>query len=134
VDPISHATFEDMFYDPLECRPFYKDQEAPIWYGRVENLQPINQKIFVYGFVTSQLDEDPEENLLHIKVAMQMRGKNSDSEYWDYLNPDEPYQDHKFSCDGADQLCTYFPVGFLPIIEYDMYDVAIMVKPDSAMR
>ena len=50
---------------------------------------------------------------------MQMRGKNSDSEYWDYLNPDEPYQDHKFRCDGASELCTYFPVGFLPLIEYD---------------
>ena len=65
---------------------------------------------------------------------MQMRGKNSDSEYWDYLNPDEPYQDHKFRCDGASELCTYFPVGFLPLIEYDMYDVAILVRPSEQLQ
>lgn len=23
LDPISHVQFEDMFYDPMECRPFY---------------------------------------------------------------------------------------------------------------
>lgn len=25
IDPISHKQFEDMFYDPMECRPFYQD-------------------------------------------------------------------------------------------------------------
>lgn len=122
-----------MFYDPLECRPFYKDKEAPIWYGRVEGMQAIHQKIFVYGFVTSAANENSDDSILHLEVSMQMRGKNSDSEYWDYLNPDEPYQDHKFRCDGANELCTYFPVGFLPLIEYDMYDVAILVKPSEQL-
>ena len=57
IDPISHREFEDMFYDPMECRPFYQDEEAPIWYGRVEDLHPHNQRIFVYGFVTTPLSE-----------------------------------------------------------------------------
>jgi len=123
-----------MFYDPLECRPFYKDKDAPIWYGRVENLSAANQKVYVYGFVTSAPTEDLEPSeILTIEISMQMRGKNSKDEYWNYLNEDEPYQTHTFNCDGADELCTYWPVGFLPIIEYDMYDVAILVKPNAQM-
>ena len=42
IDPISHKLFEDMVYDPMECRPFYQDPDAPIWYGRVENMQSLN--------------------------------------------------------------------------------------------
>ena len=26
-------------------------------------------------------------------------------------------------------LCTYFPVGFVPFIQYDMYDVMIEIPP-----
>ena len=55
IDPISHKQFEDMFYDPMACKPFYQNNEAPIWYGRVEDMKKLNQKIFVYGFVTSKL-------------------------------------------------------------------------------
>ena len=42
IDPISHNQFEDMFYDPMACRPFYQDIEVPIWYGRVENIKKAN--------------------------------------------------------------------------------------------
>ena len=62
-----------------------------------------------------------------------MRGKDSDSQIWEYLNPDAEFQSHSFYCDGADQLCTYFPVGFIPRIEYSMYDVAILVKPSDPL-
>ena len=54
IDMISHQKFEDMFYDPLECRPFYKDKDAPIWFGRVEGLSIVNQRLIVFGFVTSE--------------------------------------------------------------------------------
>ena len=57
IDPISHQQFEDMFYDPMACKPFYQNNEAPIWYGRVEDMKKLNQKIFVYGFVTSKLGD-----------------------------------------------------------------------------
>ena len=82
-----------MFYDPVACRPFYQDKEAPIWYGRVENMQAVNQKIYVYGFVTTPLDEQNKRDneLLHLEFSMQMRGKDSDSQYWEYLNPDAEY-------------------------------------------
>ena len=63
MDPLTHEKFEDMFYDPLECRPFYKDKSAPIWYGRVEGLSAVNQKLFVYGFVTSPLTEQSDDYL-----------------------------------------------------------------------
>ena len=42
LDPISHREFEDMVYDPMMCRPFYQDEEAPIWYGRVEEMNPLH--------------------------------------------------------------------------------------------
>lgn len=42
IDSISHKKFEDMFYDPLACRPFYKDKDAPIWFGRVDGIGKIN--------------------------------------------------------------------------------------------
>ena len=42
LDPISHKEFEDMVYDPMMCRPFYQDEQAPIWYGRVENMTPLH--------------------------------------------------------------------------------------------
>lgn len=60
IDPISHLNYEDMFYDALACRPFYQDSEAPIWYGRIDGLTAANQKIFVYGFVTSPMNENYE--------------------------------------------------------------------------
>ena len=34
---------EDNFlFDPMDCEPFYRDPEEPIWYGRVDNLNQYN--------------------------------------------------------------------------------------------
>ena len=72
-----------MFYDPMECRPFYQDEEAPIWYGRVEDMHPHNQRIFVYGFITSPPNEDIEfDKVLQLEYSMQMRAKDSLDEEW----------------------------------------------------
>jgi len=117
----------------MECRPFYQDNAAPIWYGRVEGMQPVNQKLYVYGYVTSKLTENYQGELLHMEFSMQMRAKNADDEIWNYLNPDEPFQDISFTCDGASELCTYFPVGYIPEINYEMYDVAVQVKPNDQL-
>ena len=57
IDPISHQQFEDLFYDPMACQPFYQSNNEPVWYGRVEDVIKENQKIFVYGFVTTELNE-----------------------------------------------------------------------------
>ena len=128
---ITHKKYEDMFYDPLECRPFYKDKDAPIWYGRVEGLSTVNQKLFVYGFITSNEDT----GRTHFRYSMQVRGKNSDQEMWYYYNEDEPYRRHRFRCDKDkdDQPCSYWRVGTVPIIEYEMYDIAIIVEPSDEM-
>lgn len=98
IDMISHQKFEDMFYDPVACRPFYKDKEAPVWFGRVEGLSAVNQKLFVYGFV----DSADEVKGLSLEYSMQMRGKNHDEELWNYLNEDEPYLEHQFNCNGPE--------------------------------
>ena len=64
---------------------------------------------------------------------MQMRAKDSLDEEWQYLNPDEPYQTIKFYCDGANELCSYFRVGSIPELKYEMYDVAVQVKPNDEL-
>ena len=128
-----------MFYDPMECKPFYQDNDNPIWYGRVENMQKLNQKILVYGFVTqnlktARLNKRAAEKELNLQYSMKMRGKNSDEEEWDYLNKDEPYTSYTFDCDSLDsEICTYFPVGFVWQIDYEMYDVAVEVFPDDTL-
>ena len=82
--------------------------------------------------MTSPLTESGSD--LEIKYNMQMRAKNMHEELWTYLNPQEEYYSIKFDCDGASELCTYFPVGFLPELDYEMYDVAIEVAPNDQLR
>lgn len=62
-----------------------------------------------------------------------MRAKDTNMENWSYLSEDEPFQEHTFACNGPEALCTYFPVGYVPELHYDMYDVAILVKPSDAL-
>ena len=60
-------------------------------------MQPLNQKIFVYGFVTKTLgdnstDYDDSTGLLSLEYSMHIRAKNANDETWSYLNDDdEPY-------------------------------------------
>ena len=72
----------------MACKPFYQSSEEPIWYGRVDGLSPANQKIYIYGFVTSPLNEDYDDSLLHLEYYMHVRAKNSLDEDWVYLNDD----------------------------------------------
>ena len=117
----------------MECTPFYQNNTAPIWYGRVEGMLPQNQNLYVYGYVTSKQGEKAKIEILEMKFSMKIRGKNADDEVWEILNPDAPFQDVRFFCDGASELCTYFPVGYVPELKYQMYDVAIEVLPDSKL-
>lgn len=96
-------------------------------------MLPVHQKLLVYGFVTSALNENYDGGLLHIEYSMQMRAKNSDDEEWNYLNPEEPFKKHDFACDGADELCSYWPVGYVAELNYEMYDVAIQLKPSAEL-
>lgn len=64
-----------------------------------------------------------------------MRAKNSADEEWNYLNEDEPFQSFSFKCDSLDsELCTYFPVGFVAQLDYEVYDVAVEVLPDEIFK
>lgn len=112
TDWISHRKFEDRYYDPMACRPFYQDREAPIWYGRVDRLGPLNQKLFVYGFVTNHEKVELE---FELEYKMLIRAKMMDDEHWIYLNEFESFTTHKVTCDGEEDLCgRAFSTGFLP--------------------
>ena len=67
---------------------------------------------------------------------MHFRGKNSDQEQWTYITDEEEgvtVHEIEFYCDGASELCKYFPAGFLPELTFEMYDVAIEVTPSDAL-
>ena len=32
-------------------------------------------------------------------------------------------------CKQEHELCNYFPVGYVPVLEYDMYDVGVQIEP-----
>ena len=57
-----------------------------------------------------------------------MRSKNSYEQDWKYLDPST--NTVKTECAKNYDICTYFPVGFVPFIEKDMYDIMIEI-PDS---
>ena len=116
----------DFFYDPMHCSAFYRDVNAPVWFGRVENLSSYNQKLFVYGFVTSShagklLDSDFE-----FSYRVSIRGKNTDSEEWMMVSTET--QKQSLHCKKGKDFCTWFKVATLNKIEHDMYDVAVEVN------
>ena len=101
-------------------------------------MKPVNQHIVVYGFIT--LDDDPNtteqwqdeiDKEFAVRYAMTVRGKDSDQFEWTYLEPATNVV--KTSCKANHDICTYFPVGFIPFIEYDMYDVAIEILPSDSL-
>lgn len=57
-----------------------------------------------------------------------MRAKNMDQQYWNLLNPEAEFNKIEFDCDGSSELCTYFPVGLMPELDYEMYDIAVQVR------
>jgi len=81
-DPLTHTLYEDIFYDPLECAPFYKDSSAPIWYSRIEDLKPQNQNIVIFGFVTSASAGSEPNKDFEIEYKVHMRGKDHDESKW----------------------------------------------------
>lgn len=115
----------------MACRPFYQDSEAPIWYGRVDRLGPLNQKLFVYGFVTNHEKVELE---FELEYKMLIRAKMMEDENWIYLNEFESFTTQKVTCDGESDLCgRAFSTGYLPELEYEMYDVAIEVKHEMKL-
>lgn len=126
---------ENFFYDPLKCAPFYANSSEPIWYGRVENMSPVNQNLFIYGFVTTS---HPHAKSLHGKVFeidydLFIRGKNEEDQEWTLHTP-KSTQSVKAECREGHHLCTYFPVGYVPFLKLDTYDVAILIKPTDTLN
>ena len=37
-------------------------------------------------------------------------------------------------CDSEHSICAWFQVGFLPTLQYEMYDVAIELPPNDAQK
>ena len=90
----------------------------------------------MYGFVT--LDEDTSEDLkdvigkeFEVNYKMYTRGKNLDEFEWSYLETATNVV--KTTCKEGRDICTYFPVGFIPFIEFEMYDVGIELLPSESL-
>jgi len=99
-------------------------------------MKPINQHIMIYGFMTldtQTLDQLEQERgkVFIIPYKMTVRAKNTDTFNWTYFETSENTVGAK--CDNNYDICTYFPVGFIPFIEYDMYDVAIEIKESDSL-
>ena len=60
---------------------------------------------------------------MKIDYTLTIRGKDSDEQDWHYLNPST--NTVKTRCKKDYSICTIFPVGLVPFIEKDMYDVMI---------
>ena len=60
-----------------------------------------------------------------------MRGKDHDSQIWD--NMQTASNSIQTKCVEGYDLCTYFPVAYIPYITYDMYDVMIEIHPSQTL-
>jgi hypothetical protein len=47
-----------------------------VWYGRIEQLEPRNQNLFVYAFFEKE-EGDPKDLVKNLKWKLHIRGKNS---------------------------------------------------------
>ena len=90
-----------------------------------------NQHLLVYGFVP--LNEEYPHNLLNeefkIKYQVNIRAKNQNDTAWVYM--EETANTLETKCTEGHDLCAYFPVAYVPYMEYDMYDVGIELKLDE---
>ena len=66
-----------------------------------------------------------------VGYALYVRAKDSDSEQWTYMQQSNNVV--KGKCIDEHHICTYFPVGFVPFIEHDMYDVAVEILPSDSL-
>ena len=69
---------------------------------------------------------------IEIKFDIHVRGKNKGTEEWTSHTPRHEVS-LKAVCNKDDHLCTYFPAGFVPFIQYTMYDVAIVIHPTETL-
>ena len=58
-----------------------------------------------------------------IRYSLNVRAKDSDEEEWHYYQGSSNVVET--NCAEGHDLCAYFPVGFVPWLKYEMYDVMI---------
>ena len=66
---------------------------------------------------------------------MEARGYNEESE-WVYINDHENLMDNivTVQCQDGVHLCAYFPVGYIPFLKYEKYDVLVSVDNHVDLR
>ena len=130
-DKVTGIYSQDFFYDPVKCKPVYQLSDNPVWYGRVKGMKRENQHLLVYGFVP--LNEEYPHNLLNeefkIKYEVNIRAKNHGQHDWVYM--EETTNTIETKCVEGHDLCAYWPVAYVPYMEYEMYDVGIELKLDE---
>ena len=67
-----------------------------------------------------------------LRYDLYVRGKNADDEEWTFHTP-RSEQVVQADCRGGQDLCTYFPVGYVPFIKFDMYDVSVVIQPSDTL-
>ena len=79
------------------------------------------------------LNEEYPHNLLNeefkIKYQVNIRAKNQGQHDWVYM--EETTNTIETKCVEGHDLCAYWPVAYVPYMEYEMYDVGIELKLDE---
>ena len=90
---------------------------------------PQNQNLVIYGFVHSAdaREKDMLGKEFRVSYSLHVRGKKADAEEWHYFEASQ--NTVVTQCDGSYDLCTYFPVGFVAFLDFEMYDVMIEIPP-----
>ena len=95
-----------------------------------------NQHLFVYGYVVTVNPNESNKKPFEVRWNFNSRSKKSKWEGWLYSTDDKTFNTGSVTAHCRDDqfLCTYFPVGYIPFIENDMYDVAIEILNPEELR
>lgn len=127
-DVVPQDVMHDDAYGELEkCSSYFKDSTNPIWFGRVQGLTAENQNLFIYGYFKAKEG-------IPIKFDLEYTIKIRAGFEWQSVH--ESTETISVVCrptGRGDVPCERFRVGFVPMIEYEMYDVAIHIKNAPAI-
>ena len=149
-------------FDPLSCDPFYMRSEVQdqtgdfsdmqfFWFSRVEHAWPEMWQIMIEAVVSPHdISFSTRKDFeMSFDLALAIRGKNKADEEWvtiySAFGANSTKAEHlsrvSVTCpvpthdDDPDLVCDSFEVGIIGQLDYEMYDVAIMIThtPDKLL-
>ena len=107
------------------------------WFSRIENVKPQMWQIYIEAVVSPQRNIQILGNKdfdLSFFMGIAIRGKSKFTETWDYIynsDMENPLNKVTISCpiktNTEVKVCDTFEVGIIGQLDYDMYDIAIMI-------